>query len=174
LPLTAASLLLGQIVFLDIIMPDFECAEFLEKVHMLSHPPNVIIVSAKLDYHIATIAYDLGASYLVKEDVLSENLLEAISVVSGGKQIYSENVQTVLEGAHETRQETGLNQDQYLVLQLMADGCDNQEIVAKTGKSLKAVYSIQQRIREKLDVSSSEQAVVKAIKERIVKLGSWS
>ena len=161
-----------QIVFLDIMMPDSECAETLQKIYMLSCPPSVIIVSAKLDYQIASIAYELGASYLLKEDALSISLLKTISVVSRGEPVYSQNVQAMFQRAHKTKYDAGLKPDQYVVLQLMADGCDSCEIASKIGKSVQAVYSIQQRIRRKMGVSSSDQAVVKAIREHLVSLGS--
>jgi DNA-binding NarL/FixJ family response regulator len=54
------------------------------------------------------------------------------------------------------------------VLQLIVDGCGNQEIADKLFISLQTVRNHIRHIYQKLQVHSKSQAVVKAIKEGLL------
>ena len=161
-----------DVVLLDIKMPDFSLYKFLPEIQALDHAPDIIIVSAMADYYLAAKAEALGiAGYLLKEDALSNDLPFVIRGVANGMFTLSIRVQNMLTSNLRYLNSTELSEEQYRVLGHMVNGHTAQEIADIIGKKVTAVYSAQQRIREKLDVETSEQAIVRAIRERLVEIG---
>jgi DNA-binding CsgD family transcriptional regulator len=57
------------------------------------------------------------------------------------------------------------------VLRLMVRGDTPEAIAGALQRSVSAIYSAQTQIREKLGVQTNEQAIVAALRERLVPLG---
>jgi len=155
-----------DIVLLDVVMPNFECTQALNKIAALEKPPYVLIFSALIDYSVAS--HPAVSGYILKEEALSNALPRAIRRIVQTGALFSPQVQRALSNAEEAQRKIELTHDQYQVLELMVKGVSRQEIATRLTKSCSAVYSIQQRIREKLGVDTSEQAIVRAISQHLV------
>lgn len=166
-----------DVVLLDVRMPNFNVVTAVEELSSLAangdmEMPRIILVTAHLDAYLASRAQQLGvAGYLLKEEALSRSLPEAIRLVHSGSWAYSGEVQKLLNSSSRTVDGVSFGAQQFSVLALMVDGHTPQEIAHLLRKSLISIYSIQHRIREKMNVGTNAQAVSKAIQDGIVPLG---
>lgn len=158
-----------HIIITDLKMRGSDPLTLLETLGTQPHAPRVIIISATADLFIANRGLDLGlAGYLLKEDGLSEELPRAIRIAFNGGYVLSKSIEEALNGSIAPRQTYGLNDEQYDVLCLMVKGLTNAEIAQKLPKSDSAVYSQVGRILKALGVSTREQAIILAIKEKLI------
>jgi DNA-binding NarL/FixJ family response regulator len=157
-----------DVLLLDARMPGFDLLTALDKI--LALQIKIIIVTSLDDPNLvrAAVAKNV-AGYLQKSETLSRLLPLAIRSVFTGKKWFSpgatEQLLQEMTGSGIVFQEYLLN-----VLRLMAKGQSPDEIAARLGRTKAAIYSAQRLIREKLGVSSNEQAVVTAIRQKIIPL----
>jgi DNA-binding NarL/FixJ family response regulator len=167
-----------NVVLLDVRMTNFDVLQLVNALQKApeSHSGNrvaaIIFVTAFVDPYIASQAQKLGVSgYLLKEEALSLKLPGAIRAVINGSCVYSEAVQKLLYDPRAS-EAAGISfgGEEYHVLALMVSGHTPAQIAQKLDKSLDSIYSLQYRLRNKLDVKKNGQAVRKAIAENIVPL----
>jgi DNA-binding NarL/FixJ family response regulator len=161
----------ADMVLLDMKMGDnFDFFQALEELRKLKNRPQVIVISSELEPYTILNAGELGIDgYLFKEDALGNFLPTAIRQVRNGEFVASEGVKDYLLRAYFSKEENGLTDIQYEVLVLLVKGHEPEDIAAKMGKSSReAVYSIIHRLREKLEVQSTRELIVKAVGMGIV------
>ena len=171
----------ADVVLMDIKMQDFNIRDTIKALAVINGDPapfrrgvpRVIIVSAHQESYLATEAAQYGvAGYLFKEDGLSKTLPSSIRKVADGGLSYSERIEGLIQGKLPQRDPAQLNSYQFEVLCMMVDGHKAPEIAALMDKSQNAIHQTQSRLRVKLDVESNEEAILLAIKEKIVPLGT--
>ena len=161
----------ADMVLLDMKMgDDFDFFQALEELRKLKNRPRVIVISSELEPYTILNAGELGIDgYLFKEDALGSTLPTAIRQVRNGEFVASAGVKDYLLKAYFSKEENGLSDIQYEVLVLLVKGHEPEDIAAKLGKSSReAVYSIIHRLREKLEVQSTRELIVKAVSTGIV------
>lgn len=87
-----------DVVLLDIVMPGLDVLEAIQALSRGKAVPKIIIVSASMDYYVATQGFRLGiAGYLLKEDSLSDDLGSKIRSVYRGGQAFSQGIMQGLQ-----------------------------------------------------------------------------
>jgi len=159
-----------DVLLLDAKMPDFDMLTALGQLASIAPRLRVIVVTAQQDLQLVKAAAEKGAAgYILKEEALSSLLPLAIrGVVKGDTWFSPKSTQHLIRGPSA---ETELSEYQRDVLRPMVRGEPPEVIASSLQRSVSAVYSAQSQIREKLGVRTNEQAIVAAIRERLVPLG---
>jgi DNA-binding NarL/FixJ family response regulator len=158
-----------DVLLLDARMPDFDLLSALDKIRALFPRVRVIVVTAQQDPYLVRAAAKHGtAGYVLKEEGLSSLLPMAIREVAQGKSWYSPRASQHL--FQEPPAPQILNDYQYEVLRLMVCGKTPREIGHALQRSVGAIYSAQETIRNKLGTSSNDEAIVIAIRDSLVPL----
>lgn len=158
-----------DVLLLDVRMPEFDILEALTSLRTALPNMRVIVVTAHQDPQLVKAAAKKGAAgYILKEEALSNLLPMAVREVAGGNRWFSPKSSHRLLNAETPY--TGLSEYQLDVLRMMVQGKTPNSIALSLNKSVAAVYSAQNQIREKLSLETNEQAIITAIKQRIVPL----
>jgi two-component system response regulator DevR len=158
-----------HVLLLDAKMPNFDMLSVLGQSAILFPRLRVIVVTAQQDPQLVKAAARKGAAgYILKEEALSRLLPMAIREVAGGQTWFSPKASQHL--IQEPTATVGLSDYQWNVLRLMAQGKTPDDIAVTLQRSVSAIYSVQTQIREKLSADTNQQAVVIAIRKRLVPL----
>jgi len=159
----------SDVLLLDVQMPDFDMLISLAQLSAQMPRLRVIIITAQQDPQLVKAAAERGAAgYILKEEALSSLLPIAIRDVAVGNLWFSPKAsQYLIRGVVKS---VDLSPYQLDILRLMVRGDTPENIAVVLQRSLSAIYSAQTQIREKLGVGTNEQAIVTALRERLVPL----
>jgi RNA polymerase sigma factor (sigma-70 family) len=165
-----------DIVIMDIAMPNLSGIQ--AAAHIVKNQPTigVIMLSMHSDETYITRTLAAGAKgYLLKENA-EVDLNRAVHVVAQGKPFFSPAIaNTLLEDYMRQMQQRGL-QDSYdlltdrekEILQLLAEGKSNKDVANLLNLSTNTVETHRTRIMQKLDLHSTAEIVLYAVRKRIV------
>jgi two-component system, NarL family, response regulator NreC len=165
-----------DVVIMDIAMPNLNGIQATAQLVRKNPQLGVIILSMYSDeaYLMRTLA--AGAKgYLLKESA-DADLDQAVQTVAQGKPFFSPAIaNTLLEDYMRQLQQRGL-QDSYdllterekEILQLLAEGKTNKKIADMLGLSTNTIETHRTRIMQKLDLHSSAEIVLYAVRKRII------
>jgi RNA polymerase sigma factor (sigma-70 family) len=165
-----------DVVIMDIAMPNLNGIQATAQVVKKNPQIGVIILSMYSDetYLLRTLA--VGAKgYLLKETA-EVDLDNAVRAVAQGKPFFSPAIaNTLLQDYMRQLQQRGL-QDSYdllterekEVLQLLAEGKSNKEIAGMLNLSTNTVETHRTRLMQKLNLHSSAEIVLYAVRKRII------
>jgi len=165
-----------DVAIVDVGMPGLNGIEATAQILRRSPGTAVLILSMHHDERYVTRALKAGAvGYLLKDSV-EEDLVQAIQFASEGRQFFSPAVARLLEGRQGPVPAADKLEDRYELLtererqvyQLLAEGHSNKEIAARLGLSLHTVETHRTRIMEKLDVHSTAELVLSAVRRGLV------
>jgi RNA polymerase sigma factor (sigma-70 family) len=168
--------LMPDVVIMDVAMPSLNGIQATSQI-VRKHPQvGVIVLSMYSDetYLMRTLA--AGAKgYLLKESA-DADIDRAITSVAHGKPFFSPAIaNTLLEDYMRELKQRGL-QDSYdllterekEILQLLAEGQSNKEIAVLLNLSTNTVETHRTRLMQKLDLHSSAEIVLYAVRKRII------
>ncbi len=165
-----------QVVIMDIAMPNLNGIEATAQMIKRNPQLRVIILSMHSDESYLTRALSSGAKgYLLKETA-DLDLYRAVQAVAQGKVFFSPAIaNTLLEDYMRQLQQRGL-QDSYdlltdrekEVLQLLAEGKSNKEVATVLDLSTYTVETHRTRIMQKLNLHSSADIVLYAVRKKII------
>jgi two-component system response regulator NreC len=165
-----------DVIIMDIAMPNLNGIQATAQVVKKNPEIGVIILSMYSDetYLMRTLA--VGAKgYLLKETA-EVDLDNAVRSVAQGKPFFSPAIaNTLLQDYMRQLQQRGL-QDSYdllterekEVLQLLAEGKSNKEIASMLNLSTNTVETHRTRLMQKLNLHSSAEIVLYAVRKRII------
>jgi len=165
-----------DVVIMDIAMPNLNGIQATTQLVKKSPQIGVIILSMYSDetYLMRTLA--AGAKgYLLKESA-DVDLHRAVEVVAQGKPFFSPAIaDTLLEDYMRQLQQRGL-QDSYdllterekEILQLLAEGKSNKDVAGILNLSTNTVETHRTRIMQKLDLHSTAEIVLYAVRKGII------
>ena len=168
--------LLPDVVIMDIAMPNLNGIQ--ATAQLVKKNPNigVIMLSMYSDETYLTRTLAVGAKgYLLKENA-DVDLENAVRSVAQGKPFFSPAItKTLLEDYMRQLQQRGL-QDSYdlltdrekEILQLLAEGNSNKEIATMLNLSTNTVETHRTRLMQKLNLHSSAEIVLYAVRKRII------
>jgi two-component system, NarL family, response regulator NreC len=171
-----AEALLPDVVIMDIAMPNLNGIQ--ATAQLVKKNPNigVIMLSMYSDETYLTRTLAVGAKgYLLKENA-DVDLENAVRSVAQGKPFFSPAItKTLLEDYMRQLQQRGL-QDSYdlltdrekEILQLLAEGHSNKEIATMLNLSTNTVETHRTRLMQKLNLHSSAEIVLYAVRKRII------
>lgn len=165
-----------NVVIMDIAMPSLNGIEATAQI--VKHNPGVgvIILSMHSDesYLVRTLA--AGAKGYLLKDTADADLQRAVQNVARGKPFFSPAIAKVLlEDYVRQLQQRGL-QDSYdllterekEILQLLAEGKSNKEVATILNLSPYTVETHRTHIMQKLDLHSSAEIVLYAVRKKII------
>jgi RNA polymerase sigma factor (sigma-70 family) len=165
-----------DVVVMDIAMPNLNGIQATAQIVKRNPGMAVIILSMHSDesYLIRTLA--AGAKGYLLKDTAEVDLYRAVQVVAQGKSFFSPAIaNTLLEDYMRQLQQRGL-QDSYDLLterekeifQLLAEGRSNKEVATTLNLSTSTVETHRTRLMQKLDLHSSAEIVLYAVRKKII------
>lgn len=165
-----------DVVIMDIAMPNLNGIQATTQVVKRNPQIGVIILSMYSDetYLMRTLA--AGAKGYLLKDSADVDLHRAVEVVAQGKPFFSPAIaDTLLEDYMRQLQQRGL-QDSYdllterekEILQLLAEGKSNKDVAGILNLSTNTVETHRTRIMQKLDLHSTADIVLYAVRKGII------
>ncbi len=168
--------LVPDVVIMDIAMPNLNGIDATAQMVKRNPQLRVIILSMHSDESYLTRALSAGAKgYLLKETA-DLDLYRAVQAVAQGKVFFSPAIaNTLLEDYMRHLQQRGL-QDSYdlltdrekEILQLLAEGKSNKEVATTLELSTYTVETHRTHIMQKLNLHSSADIVLYAVRKKII------
>lgn len=164
-----------DVVLMDIGLPGMNGIEGVKKAKQISQDINILMLTVYEDSEIVYDALCAGAyGYLVKKTPPSR-LIEAIrEVYDGGSPMSSRIARQVISSFQNyvpdisSESQFNLSKREKEALQLLADGCNYQEIADELFISVDTVRHHIRNIYKKLQVHSQSEAVAKAIRKKLI------
>lgn len=165
-----------DVIIMDIAMPNLNGIQ--ATTQLVKKNPNlgVIMLSMHSDESYLTRTLSAGAKGYLLKDSADQDLYRAVQSVSEGKPFFSPSIaKTLLEDYMRQLQQRGL-QDSYdlltdrekEILQLLAEGKSNKEVAGQLNLSPSTVETHRTRIMQKLDLHSSADIVLYAVRKKII------
>lgn len=173
-----------DILLLDVNMPRGNGLEVTRRLKELEEPVKIVVLTIHDDQNYVVELVKAGAAGYLLKDVEPSMLIQALkSVAEGETFIYptlagkllgeiNRQEERLLETTriYERRKEERLTYRELDVLELICQGMSNQEVAQKLFLSEKTVKNHLTNIFRKLHVSDRTQAVLYAIKNKMVKI----
>ena len=169
----------AEILVMDINMPEKDGIEVLKEFSEKGYTCRVIILSSYDDVKLIKEVLKLGASGYLSKQCAGESILEAIEVVSTGKDYFSENIQDKILSSfsgHATNNTTKefqlsniLTERELEILKLISLELSGKEIGEKLFISSHTVETHRKNLIKKLNVKNTIGLVKYAIKNNLIK-----
>jgi RNA polymerase sigma factor (sigma-70 family) len=165
-----------DVVVMDIAMPNLNGIQATAQITRRNPQVGIIILSMHSDESYLTRTLAAGAKGYLLKDSADVDLDRAVNVVAQGKSFFSPAIaNTLLEDYMRQLQQRGL-QDSYDLLterekeifQLLAEGKSNKEVATTLDLSTSTVETHRTRIMQKLDLHSSAEIVLYAVRKKII------
>ena len=159
-----------DVVLLDVRMPGMNGFEVLERLHKDLSQVRVLMLSMHDAPAYVRRAIELGAAgYLLKSASRDEVIAALDAVVEGGAYVQGELMQTLVnEMSGRPGSGDSLSPRERQVLQLVADGYENKQIVTELRLSEGTVKTYLRGIFSKLDVASRAEAVAVGLRRGLI------
>ena len=167
-----------DIVVMDIAMPQLNGLEATRQILQRNSGVNVLILSMYSDENYVVQALRAGARGYLLKDTAEEDLITAVRTVAKGLPFFSPKIAKLLLGDSMQKVRTEGMSDTYdlltprerEVLQLIAEGKSNKEAAATLFVSPTTIETHRARIMDKLDLHSTADIVLYAVRKGIVQL----
>jgi DNA-binding NarL/FixJ family response regulator len=165
-----------DVLIMDIMMPRLNGIQAAEHIRQLKLPTQILLLSMYSDRGLIYQALQNGVKGYVLKSSVSDELLEAVRVVAGGKTYLTEQISEIAaEHAANPRASkpeqdpiSALSPREKEVLQLIAEEHTSSEIAALLVISEKTVEKHRASLMEKLNVRNLAGLVRLAVKYRLV------
>lgn len=171
-----AASLVPDVVVVDIAMPNLNGVEATRQMVNKQPAISVVILSMYSDETYVMRALKAGArAYLLKDSAVTD-LIRAIEAVSQGKSFFSPKISRILAEDYVRALKQKGSVDTYELLttrereifQLLAEGRTNKEVATNLNISLYTVETHRRRILQKLNLHSSAELVLYAVRKGII------
>lgn len=158
-----------DVVLMDLMMPRLDGICAVTRLHPLLPATRFVILTSLLDPDKVRRAIDAGASGYLMKNASAQELVNVIHAVHGGRRVLDAEATDALVGAQQQRAPGGdLTPRERELLALMAEGLNNQEIAQRLAIALPTVKFHITNILAKLQVENRTEAVILALKHRLV------
>lgn len=162
----------GDVMLLDISMPDKSGLEVLKRVRQMSPQLPVLILSVYPEDQYAVRMLRAGAAgYLTKESE-PEQLVEAIrKVVRGGRYVspaVAERLADELDVSREKPLHMALSDREFQIFRAIAMGKSSSEIANELSLSVKTIGTYRMRVLEKMGMSRNAEIIHYALANHLL------
>lgn len=158
-----------DVVLVDLIMPHLDGIGVIEALHPILPETRFVVLSSMLDPDAVRRAVQAGARGYLLKTASAQELITMIQQVKAGRRVLGPEVTDAMI-ANEQRDTPGadLTQRERQILALMVQGMSNQEIADQMSIAVPTVKFHVTNVLSKLQVDSRTEAVVLAIKHKLV------
>jgi DNA-binding NarL/FixJ family response regulator len=165
-----------DVVLLDIAMPHLNGVEAMQQIERRVPGVRVLVLSMYADEAYVTRAIRAGASGYLLKDSADTDLIKGITAVAQGKSFFSPAAARVIVDNYARPTATGvadrfdsLSEREREVFQLVAEGYSNKEVAEMLHISPATVETHRAHVMEKLDLHSTAELVLCAVRRGIVR-----
>lgn len=168
--------ILPDIVICDIGLPDISGIEVILRIkEKFKDKIRILVVSGNVNKEVVGAAIKNGANSFFTKTTNVKKLVEAVCATAKGESWLDSNISKILIDGFNNNSSSfihDLTQRELTILQLMAEGMQNEEIANKLCISEGTIRSHTHKIYSKLQVTNRIQAVIKGVKLGIVTIES--
>jgi DNA-binding NarL/FixJ family response regulator len=164
-----------DVAVVDVAMKELNGIEATAQITRYSPHTAVLILSMYSDERYVLRAVKAGARGYILKDSVDEELIRAIQLAYMGKTFFSPAVARILHESSATLKNPSaedrydlLTERERHVYQLLAEGNSNKDIASRLNLSLHTVETHRARIMEKLDVHTTAELVLSAVRRGLV------
>jgi DNA-binding NarL/FixJ family response regulator len=166
-----------DVIIVDIGMPLLNGIEATSQITRRFSDARVLILSMHLDEAYITRSLQAGARGYLLKDSADTDLVRAVTAVAAGKSFFSpavarimldDYVQHLADKGIEDRYDS-LSEREREVFQLVAEGYSGKEVASMLDISPATVETHRAHIMEKLDVHSTAELVLRAVRRGIIR-----
>ena len=165
-----------NVIVMDVTMPQLNGIEAASQIVKRDATIAIIMLSMHADETFLVRALAAGAHGYLLKDSTETDLLQAVRAVAAKKLFFSPSItKTLLEDYMQQMQREGLEDSYDLltdrekqVLQLLAEGKSNKEAANLLDVSLYTVETHRSRLMQKLNLHSTADIVLYAVRKRII------
>jgi NarL family two-component system response regulator LiaR len=167
-----------DVVLMDIDLPGMDGIEATRRILELCPQARVIAITALQETKVMVEAIQAGASGFLQKVRAADEVTKVIRLAAAGEMVlpstqFAEvfsDLQWVWEHAKEIRPNANLTDGEIAILQAFAEGKSTAEVARSLSVSTSTVNGYVRGITGKLGVHSRLQAVMLAIRQRLVRL----
>ena len=172
-----ASQLRPDVVILDLAMPRLNGVEAVQQIERRAPGVRVLVLSMYADEAYVTRAVRAGAAGYLLKDSADTDLIRAVTAVAQGKSFFSPTVARIildeygrqLAAKGVTDRFDTLSEREREVFQLIAEGYTNKEVAELLHISPATVETHRAHIMEKLDLHSTAELVLCAVRKGVIR-----
>jgi len=165
-----------DVVVLDITMPHLNGIDAAAQLRKRDPDIGIVMLSMHCDETFLLRALSAGAQAYLLKDAAETDLVQAVKSVAAHKMFFSPTITRTLMQDYMRQMQREKIEDSYdlltdrekEVLQLLAEGKSNKEAAAMLELSLYTVETHRSRIMQKLNLHSTAEIVLYAVRKRIV------
>lgn len=165
-----------DVVVLDITMPQLNGIDAAAQLRKRDPDIGIVMLSMHCDETFLLRALSAGAQAYLLKDAAETDLVQAVKSVAAHKMFFSPTITRTLMQDYMRQMQREKIEDSYdlltdrekEVLQLLAEGKSNKEAAAVLELSLYTVETHRSRIMQKLNLHSTAEIVLYAVRKRIV------
>ncbi len=161
-----------DMIILDISMPGIDGLEALNIIKKIHPEIPVLILSMHPEEQYAVRTLQEGASGYICKDSVTEQLIQAIEIVSSGRKFISpkvaENIASMFGTEGDGLPHEKLSAREFQVMKMIARGMTATQIANELFLSRKTISTYRSRILEKLNMKSNAEMTHYAIKNSLV------
>ncbi len=166
-----------DVVVLDLAMPRLNGVEAVQQIERKAPGVRVLVLSMYADEAYVTRAVRAGAAGYLLKDSADTDLIRAVAAVAQGKSFFSPTIAKIilddyaqqLAARGVTDRYDTLTEREREVFQLIAEGYTNKETADLLSISPATVDTHRAHIMEKLDVHSTAELVLSAVRKGIIR-----
>lgn len=166
-----------DVVVLDLAMPRLNGVEAVQQIERRAPGVRVLVLSMYADEAYVTRAVRAGAAGYLLKDSADADLIHAVTAVAQGKSFFSPTVAKIildeygrqLAARGVTDRYDTLSEREREVFQLIAEGYTNKEVAGLLHISPATVETHRAHIMEKLDVHSTAELVLSAVRKGVIR-----
>jgi DNA-binding NarL/FixJ family response regulator len=171
-----AARLKPDIVVLDIAMPQLSGLEAARQINAQSPRTGIVILSMHSDETYVTRALKAGARGYLLKDSAESDLISAIRAVVAGKAFFSPAISKMLVEDYVREMQLRGAEDSYEllttrereILHLLAEGRSNKEVATTLNLSVYTVETHRSNILEKLNLHTTPELILYAVRKGLV------
>jgi two-component system, NarL family, response regulator LiaR len=164
--------LLPDVVMMDIAMPRLDGIAAVEALHKRLPSTRFVILSSAVEPGEVRRAITAGANGYLLKNASALEMVNAIRGVHAGRRVLApEAADAMIVGAQQTLPGADLTRRELEILTLMVRALNNGEIAEELSVAVPTVKFHITNILSKLGVENRTEAVLKALKHRLVKQG---